>query len=53
MRRGTFCLPHPTIMRQTELDHINTRSLQVIVEVRTVEGYPLEIDTPPPLTRPH
>ena len=50
MRDGILCLPHPTIMRQIDLSHIIIRSLQFDTEVRTVEGYLLEFDTPHPLT---
>ena len=46
MREGIVCLLHPTIVRQTELNHIITRRSLIDVEVRTVEGYHLEL---PPL----
>ena len=43
----TFC---PTITRFTDLCYINRINFDIIVEVRTVEGYLLESDTPLPLT---
>ena len=46
MREGIVCLLYTTIVRKTELNHIITRSSLSNVEVRTVEGYHLEL---PPL----
>lgn len=35
------------------LKDINISIINSFVEVRTVEGYPLKLNTPPPLPRPH
>lgn len=36
-----------------KLKDINISIINFSIEVRTVEGYPLELNTPPPLPRPH
>lgn len=36
-----------------KLKDINISIINSSVEVRTVEGYPLELNTPPPLPRPY